>query len=464
MIRLMLVCIFIAVSMCSCYRSDTPFLSAQDSADNLPASFIAAELEADGTIKLNSKGAPSAFLLENKNGIFMDSKNKDYEIILMKSPQPDYYYMQIHFLAGGGQITNYAIVQYKDKIVKYFDFQRGDTKLRDRSDLLNTFNEKIKNIDYTPTVFKVYVTEGEIKAFWAEVKSAQDKKAQTEAGKASGTIAGNTASNNSSVPPKNVQSDSGASQTEVRKKVVEVNEVTLCDELAAHPNDPNRMAKGVPLQDIVPLRAYNACKADTEKYPNTPRFFYQYGRAAEAMGKTQLAALCYMAASSMNYPMADYNIGLMYSQMSGDENSNKAIEFFQKAKKGGVSVADDALNGLVFSPVGFHAWDLLSKLYNNERIDFPKDTVLLYISSFIGPYYRSDAVDCRQLVQGNTLMKSVLNGTLGNLGNAIQNPLGYANLSRSAEDDALRFNERYGCTSVVTRKMFLAMQKWTAEH
>ena len=52
-----------------------------------------------------------------------------------------------------------------------------------------------------------------------------------------------------------------------------------CDEQAAHPKDPNRMAAGVPMEKMVPRLAQQECERAVAHYPNTARFRYQLGRA-----------------------------------------------------------------------------------------------------------------------------------------------------------------------------------------
>jgi len=59
----------------------------------------------------------------------------------------------------------------------------------------------------------------------------------------------------------------------------EYQDVHPCDELAAHPNDPNRWAIGVEDELIVPGPAVKFCREATESYPDTLRFQFQLARA-----------------------------------------------------------------------------------------------------------------------------------------------------------------------------------------
>lgn len=49
-------------------------------------------------------------------------------------------------------------------------------------------------------------------------------------------------------------------------------DVHRCDEYAAHPNDPNRWAKGVVDAEIIPGPAVKYCREAVEDYADTPRF------------------------------------------------------------------------------------------------------------------------------------------------------------------------------------------------
>lgn len=52
-----------------------------------------------------------------------------------------------------------------------------------------------------------------------------------------------------------------------------------CDTYAAHPDDPNRWAKGVIDEDIIPGPAVKFCREAVKKHDDTPRFQFQLGRA-----------------------------------------------------------------------------------------------------------------------------------------------------------------------------------------
>ena len=90
-----------------------------------------------------------------------------------------------------------------------------------------------------------------------------------------------------------------------------------CDRLAAHPDDPDRMAKGVAMTEIVPRRALVACESAVTEYPGEPRFHYQLGRSLAASGRHEEAVAACQRAADMGHRMALYNLGLAYSEGQG---------------------------------------------------------------------------------------------------------------------------------------------------
>ena len=64
--------------------------------------------------------------------------------------------------------------------------------------------------------------------------------------------------------------------------------ITDCDQLAAHPNDPQRKVDGIPLSEIDPNKAVPACETAVRQYPNDARLSYQLGRAYFARKITKM--------------------------------------------------------------------------------------------------------------------------------------------------------------------------------
>lgn len=112
---------------------------------------------------------------------------------------------------------------------------------------------------------------------------------------------------------------------------------TLCDELAANPSDPDRVAKGVGFEEIDPVAALAACKDAIDKWSNSPRFLYQLGRAHDRSDEMSDAIKRYEDAAALEYPYALYVLGYVYEDGDGaTPDIDKAIGWYVKGAEAGV--------------------------------------------------------------------------------------------------------------------------------
>lgn len=88
-------------------------------------------------------------------------------------------------------------------------------------------------------------------------------------------------------------------------------EVTECDRLASHPDDPNRVAPGLSQSKIDLPRAIEACREAVARDPKNPRLNYLLGRTlgysgrgAEGLGNRQQAV-------QAGYPQSLFVVGYM---------------------------------------------------------------------------------------------------------------------------------------------------------
>lgn len=88
--------------------------------------------------------------------------------------------------------------------------------------------------------------------------------------------------------------------------------VTECDRLAAHPEDPDRVAPGVPQAQVDTARAIEACRAAVAADPKNPRLNYQLARALGYAGRGREAAANRQAAVDGNYPQALFVVGYIH--------------------------------------------------------------------------------------------------------------------------------------------------------
>lgn len=82
--------------------------------------------------------------------------------------------------------------------------------------------------------------------------------------------------------------------------------VTECDRLAAHGEDPDRVAPGVAESKVDLPAAIAACRVDLARDSNNPRLQYQLGRALAYSGVINEALPLLDKASQSAYPQAQF--------------------------------------------------------------------------------------------------------------------------------------------------------------
>jgi TPR repeat protein len=120
--------------------------------------------------------------------------------------------------------------------------------------------------------------------------------------------------------------------------------IHLCDELAAHPSDPNKVGEGVSFDDIDTDKAQAACMSAVELYPNTMRFELQLGRTY-ARQKNQLEAVkWYRKAAEQGSASAQLNLGVKYDNGVGvAEDNTEAVRWYRLAAEQGHAPAQKSL-------------------------------------------------------------------------------------------------------------------------
>jgi len=125
--------------------------------------------------------------------------------------------------------------------------------------------------------------------------------------------------------------------------------VDECDLLAAHPDDPRRMAQGVADDEIVPLLAIEACEKALKLNPDELRFALQLGRALLAFGEKKKAFEIFEKTAGKGYAGAQAYLGDAYQFGLGTEmDTKKALENYEAAIKGGFEVAEGQVKKLQF--------------------------------------------------------------------------------------------------------------------
>jgi tetratricopeptide (TPR) repeat protein len=119
-----------------------------------------------------------------------------------------------------------------------------------------------------------------------------------------------------------------------------------CDELAAHPWDPQKIAKGRYWNQVPGERAVVACEAAIRGESNA-RNMFQYARALAKVKRFDEAAQWYSKAASLGYAQAQYAFGDVYEFGEGVLlNYEAAQKWYQRAADQGYVHATKRLTRL----------------------------------------------------------------------------------------------------------------------
>ncbi len=240
------------------------------------------------------------------------------------------------------------------------------------------------------------------------------------------------------------------------------------------------MASGVQMDKIVPRLAQQECERAIAKFPNTPRFKFQLGRAQETGQDYSSANASYLQAAAAGYAAAFYNLGVNYGYGHGVPKDNDvAQKLLQKAEAGGVNAAQNAFRLFVFLSDGYSSPQVFQALYDGRLSVASIRSQAVYWFTFLDRFH--DTPDCSRVMTDQTYAKfymaaqtgmvagmfSALAGANrnyrpGDFGAAAQSGLdagmGFDNrviakLS-NAKEDAQLFCERHGCDSPVAYQFF----------
>lgn len=123
-----------------------------------------------------------------------------------------------------------------------------------------------------------------------------------------------------------------------------------CDRLAAHPDDPFRLAPGVPTSIMDRPAAIRACRAELARSPANPRLAYQLGRALTYDGRVTEALPYLEQSASAGYPQSLFVLGYLYLEGAyrTPRNVCRAAELIREA----------ALYGRLAALLGYPAYVL----------------------------------------------------------------------------------------------------------
>jgi len=165
-------------------------------------------------------------------------------------------------------------------------------------------------------------------------------------------------------------------------------EVTECDRLASHPDDPNRVAPGLGRPQIDLPKAIEACKAAVARDPVNPRLNYLLGRTlgysgrgAEGLGNRKVAV-------DADYPQALFVIG--YMSLTGMNQQPKDVCV------GADLIRRSALQGRIAGQLGFPRYVLIG-LFDSCAVRKDKAEMLSFVAAARkqakGDYYQGLLAD-----------------------------------------------------------------------
>ena len=127
-------------------------------------------------------------------------------------------------------------------------------------------------------------------------------------------------------------------------------QVTECDRLASHPEDPFRVAPGLDRAAIDLPAAIAACELAVDDDPGNPRLRYQLARVYGYSGVGRKAVPHRAAAVAADYPQALFVVGFLhlYGVNEQPQDTCRAAELIRRS----------ALQGRLAGQVGFVRWAL----------------------------------------------------------------------------------------------------------
>lgn len=185
-------------------------------------------------------------------------------------------------------------------------------------------------------------------------------------------------------------------------------DVDACDVLAASPDDPLRMAPGVPDAELVPRLAETACEQALLNSDDIARHAFQLGRVKLELGKVDEAISLFEQAAEAGSAIAHLFIGdAHHFGWSGSPDPVSARASYQIAIDMDLPLANIALGQLMFDPSIFTTGAMLDVLYRrdiNAAVSFAsneKARVYLYafateLSETCGSFLLPDSVAALQ--------------------------------------------------------------------
>lgn len=232
-------------------------------------------------------------------------------------------------------------------------------------------------------------------------------------------------------------------------------DVDECDLLAAHPNDPERLAEGVADDQIIPRLAMRACEAALRRQPNEARFVFQLGRALLAADRRQQAAQQFERAAQLNYGAGLAYLGDAFQFGHGvTANAARALELYRRALERGFKPAEGQIEMLTFDPARFTN-ELPALLFRGETAPFadatsPASTLYsVYLFGFVSTLVQ----ECQALLPPAVMFPLLIRRYPDGWTPEVDVRFDVMRAGPAAEFDARAFVRRHGCDGPVAREM-----------
>ncbi len=180
-------------------------------------------------------------------------------------------------------------------------------------------------------------------------------------------------------------------------------EPTACDLLAAHPDDPQRVAPGRERADIARdyPGAIAACESAVARDPENPRLRYQLARVLGYSGQGKLAMPHREKAIAGRYPQALFVNGFLY--LTGQNENPK------DPCKAGELMRESAIEGRLAGLLGFPRYALLGT-FAGCAVKQDRAEMLGFLDAarqqVAGDFYRTMLVDLlRDDLQASTIIR-----------------------------------------------------------
>jgi TPR repeat protein len=123
--------------------------------------------------------------------------------------------------------------------------------------------------------------------------------------------------------------------------------VTVCDRLAAHPSDPDKVTEGVESEQVKIEEAVAACRDALKANPNEARLSYQLGRVLFYKGERAEGFGYIEAAAKLRYRQAQFVVGYIHTEGYKDftrADDCKALPLWRDAADRGHYAAEISLS------------------------------------------------------------------------------------------------------------------------